>query len=74
MALFGLGTTPIMFATSLVGKFLSNKLKQKMNKLIPVFAVILALIFILRGLSLGIQFISPPEKMLEPHSKMMMHK
>ena len=72
MGLFGLGTTPIMFATALVGKFLSAKLKQGMNKLIPVFAIILAIIFILRGLSLGIPFISPPEKMLEPHSKMMM--
>jgi len=74
MFLFGLGTTPIMFATSLVGKFLSMKLKQQMNKLIPVFAIILAIIFILRGLSLGIPFISPPEKMLEPHEKMMMMK
>lgn len=69
MLLFGLGTTPIMFATSLVGKFLSAKLKQKMNKLIPVFAVVLALIFILRGLSLGIPFVSPPQKMLVPHEK-----
>lgn len=72
MGLFGLGTTPIMFATALVGKFLSAKLRQGINKLIPVFAIILAIIFILRGLSLGIPFISPPEKMLEPHSKMMM--
>ncbi|MDA3860750.1 MAG: sulfite exporter TauE/SafE family protein [Melioribacteraceae bacterium] len=72
MFLFGLGTAPIMFATSLVGKFLSVTLRQRMNKLIPVFAIILAIIFILRGLSLGIPFISPPEKMLEPHSKMMM--
>lgn len=72
MLLFGLGTAPIMFATSLVGKFLSAKLKQKMNKLIPLFAIVLAIIFILRGLSLGIPYLSPPEKMLEPHKQMMM--
>lgn len=72
MLLFGLGTAPIMFATSLVGKFLSAKLKQKMNKLIPIFAIVLAIIFILRGLSLGIPYLSPPEKMLEPHKQMMM--
>ena len=72
MFLFGLGTAPIMFATSMIGKFLNAKLKQKMNKLIPVFAIILAIVFILRGLSLGIPFLSPPEKMLEPHQKMMM--
>lgn len=64
MALFGLGTTPIMLATSLVGKFVTNGVRTKINKLIPVFAIILALIFILRGLSLGIPFLSPPEKKL----------
>ncbi len=74
MALFGLGTSPIMFATSMVGKFVTANVKQKINSLIPVFAIILALIFILRGLSLGIPFISPPEKMLEPHQKTMMMK
>jgi len=72
MLLFGLGTAPIMFVTSLVGKFLSAKLKQKMNKLIPVFAIVLAIIFILRGLSLGIPYLSPPQKMLVPHEKGMM--
>ena len=64
MALFGLGTAPIMFATSLVGKFVKNSIRSKINKLIPVFAIILAIIFILRGLSLGIPFLSPPEKKL----------
>lgn len=64
MALFGLGTTPIMFATSLVGKFIKGSLRTRMNKLIPVFAIVLAIIFILRGLSLGIPFLSPPEKKL----------
>lgn len=64
MALFGLGTTPIMLATSLVGKFISGGIRSRMNKLIPVFAIILAIIFILRGLSLGIPFLSPPDKKL----------
>lgn len=64
MALFGLGTTPIMFATSLAGKFVSKSLRTRIHRLIPVFAVILAIIFILRGLSLGIPFLSPPEKKL----------
>ncbi len=73
MALFGLGTTPIMLATSLVGKFLNINLKQRMNKLIPVFAIVLAIVFILRGLNLGIPYLSPPNKMLKPHSTMMMH-
>ena len=74
MALFGLGTAPIMFATSMVGKFLSASLKQWMNKLIPVFAIVLAIVFILRGLNLGIPYISPSQKMLTPREKGMMHK
>ncbi len=59
MALFGLGTFPIMFATSLFGKVINLNMKRKINKFIPVFAVILALLFILRGLNLGIPYISP---------------
>jgi len=59
MALFGLGTFPSMFAFSILGKFLSTKLKRKFNKLVPVFAIIIALLFILRGLNLGIPFVSP---------------
>jgi len=63
MALFGFGTLPIMFATSLVGKFLNLRLRRIINKLIPIFAIILAIVFILRGLHLGIPFVSPPQKM-----------
>jgi len=64
MALFGLGTAPIMFATSLIGKFVTVGIRARINKLIPIFAILLAIIFILRGLSLGIPFLSPPEKKL----------
>ncbi len=64
MALFGLGTAPIMLAASLVGKIATGAIRSKINKLIPVFAIVLAIIFILRGLSLGIPYLSPPEKKL----------
>jgi len=64
MALFGLGTVPIMLAASLAGKFITTGFRSKINKLIPVFAILLAIIFILRGLSLGIPYLSPPEKKL----------
>lgn len=75
MFVFGIGTIPIMLTLSLLGNKISNSLRTKLAKLIPVFIVILGLLFILRGLSLGIPFLSPPDKMLEPHKKgMMMHK
>lgn len=59
MALFGLGTIPIMFATSMIGGVLNLNLRRRISKLIPVLAFFLAVIFILRGLELGIPFISP---------------
>lgn len=59
MALFGLGTFPIMFATAVLGKVINFNLKRRITKLIPVFAVVLAILFILRGLNLGIPYVSP---------------
>lgn len=59
MALFGLGTFPIMFVTSVLGRYISFNVRHKLNKLIPVFAVLLAIVFILRGLNLGIPYLSP---------------
>lgn len=67
MALFGLGTTPIMFATAMLGRIINFNLRRKINKLIPAFAAILALLFILRGLNLGIPYVSP--KFEKPTSK-----
>ncbi len=64
MALFGLGTIPMMFLMSMLGNFASIKLKHFINKIIPVVVIIVGLLFILRGLELGIPFVSPPEKKL----------
>jgi sulfite exporter TauE/SafE len=66
MALFGLGTVPIMFVTSVAGNFISIGIRQKITKIIPILAIILALLFILRGMNLGIMYISPKtEKMMK---------
>lgn len=59
MTMFGLGTFPVMFATAVFGKIVNVNVKRRVNKLIPVFAVLLALLFILRGLNLGIPYLSP---------------
>lgn len=59
MALFGLGTFPIMFATAVLGKVINFNLRRRINKLTPVLSVVLALLFILRGLNLGIPYFSP---------------
>lgn len=59
MALFGLGTVPVMFGTALAGNFINLQVRQKISKAIPYFAGLIAILFILRGLSLGIPYISP---------------
>jgi len=59
MITFGLGTVPVMLAISLAGKMLGTSLKLKLRRLIPIGGVLLALLFIMRGLSLGIPYLSP---------------
>ena len=59
MAMFGLGTLPAMMAISLAGQFFSVQLRNSFRKLVPVFISIMAVILILRGMNLGIPFISP---------------
>ncbi len=65
MVIFGLGTIPMMLAISLAGNFLSTAIRNKINKLIPFLVVLVGLFFILRGLSLGIPFLSPPKEKIE---------
>lgn len=59
MALFGLGTLPVMFGTALAGNFISLNVRKKISGAIPYFAATIAVLFILRGLNLGIPYISP---------------
>lgn len=65
MAFFGLGTFPMMFAIALSGNFISIKWRSLFNKAVPYFVVVLGIVFILRGLGIGIKYISPPEQALQ---------
>jgi sulfite exporter TauE/SafE len=69
MAFFGLGTAPMMFSLGLLPKFFTLNLRQKINKYLPIYTVILALIFIFRGMNLGVPYLSPKlEKVPISHS------
>lgn len=59
MILFGLGTIPLMTTAIYLGKFLNTSVKQRIQKAIPVLVVLIGVLFILRGLGLGIPYISP---------------
>ncbi|MHC1737152.1 MAG: sulfite exporter TauE/SafE family protein [Ignavibacteriaceae bacterium] len=65
MFLFGLGTIPVMFLTSLFPAVVGAKNRVKIRKWIPVLLLILGVIFILRGLNLGIPMLSPKDAMIE---------
>ncbi|CAM4105092.1 sulfite exporter TauE/SafE family protein [Zobellia nedashkovskayae] len=59
MMLFGLGTVPLMTVAIYFSNLLKGGIRQKVQKAIPVFVVIIGLLFILRGLGLGIPYVSP---------------
>jgi len=65
MALFGLGTVPLMTGAILAGNFVNISFRKKIQKTIPVFVVVIGLLFILRGLGLGIPYISPSNAKLQ---------
>ncbi|PID91889.1 MAG: hypothetical protein CSA96_06035 [Bacteroidetes bacterium] len=65
MLLFGLGTLPVLLALGIAGNILSGAARKKINKLIPVLVVIVGIFFILRGLDLGIPFLSPRKDKIE---------
>ncbi len=59
MALFGLGTVPVMLGVSFLGNVLKNKVRIPYSKILPALSIMIALILILRGLNLGIPYLSP---------------
>lgn len=62
MMVFGLGTLPLMSTAALFAKFVKGKWAFRVRKAIPVFVVLIGILFILRGLGLGIPFVSPQLK------------
>lgn len=65
MALFGLGTLPFMFAVVLAGNMMTQALRIRVLKIIPFLMIILGGLFIVRGLELGIPYLSPKEEALK---------
>lgn len=59
MAAFGLGTAPMMFALPGIGSSLSVSSRSRIRKATPLLVTAMALLLILRGLNLGIPYVSP---------------
>lgn len=64
MSLFGLGTLPFMFFVVLVGNLMTTALRIKILKFVPLMMIVLGGLFILRGLELGIPYLSPQKEAL----------
>lgn len=59
MLVFGLGTVPMMLTLGLAGQALPVTIRLRLQKLIPAALAVVAVLLILRGLSLGIPYLSP---------------
>lgn len=59
MMLFGLGTIPLMTAFVYLGNFTTGLARKRIQQFIPVAVVVIGVLFILRGMGLGIPYVSP---------------
>ena len=59
MMLFGLGTIPLMTAFVYLGNFTTGLVRKRIQQFIPVAVVVIGVLFILRGMGLGIPYVSP---------------
>ncbi len=59
MAAFGLGTIPAMAGLMMTGQLIGPSARRTFNRAVPYFVALVAVLLILRGLNLGIPFVSP---------------
>lgn len=59
MASFGLGTLPAMMLVAYAGQVIRPHWRTYFRKWVPVFVVLMGVLLVLRGLNLGVPFISP---------------
>lgn len=59
MSSFGAGTVPLLLLLTVLGHSVSFSVRSKIRKAVPYIMTVMAVLLILRGLNLGIPFISP---------------
>lgn len=59
MFYFGVGTIPIMYAVAFLGQFITLKYRNHIRHAMPIVVSIMAVMLIIRGLNLGIPYLSP---------------
>jgi sulfite exporter TauE/SafE len=66
MLLFGLGTLPLMLGLSLTGRLVPLVWRTRLRRTVPYAATVLAVLFIVRGLGLGVPYLSPQLTQAQP--------
>ncbi len=56
---FGIGTMPAMVGFSFFPRLVSRGLRAKISRILPAFTILVGVLLIVRGMNLGIPFISP---------------
>jgi len=59
MMFFGWGTLPVMFSVVIFGASLKQNFRSKMRSIYPALMAVMAILLIIRGLNLGIPYLSP---------------
>ena len=59
MTFFGIGTLPLMLSVAVYGNRIKKKFLPPVKRFVPVFLVLIGTLFILRGMNLGIPYLSP---------------
>lgn len=59
MLIFGSGTLPLLVGFGYFGLRMGGSFRERIRKVVPVFVVCMGVLLILRGLGLGVPFVSP---------------
>ena len=69
MAAFGIGTLPIMTVLSLGGGWITKRMTGATKLAMPIIALLLGTVFVIRGMHLGIPYLSPKPPVTASHAE-----
>jgi hypothetical protein len=65
MFLFGIGTLPVMLAVGFLRERIADNTRNKMRRFAPIVTMITGTLFLVRGMELGIPYVSPKTSKME---------
>lgn len=69
MFFFGMGTIPMLISVMVTQHMMAASVRNKLTKGMPYFAMFIGILFIVRGMGLGIHYFSPHLALPSPDSK-----